>query len=289
MISAALALALAAAQPAHGAAEESFARRIFVLQADESCDLLTDDQRAALNATANQARGALERAGVQTGELEGRVRYAAKARACTDPFLETLAAEARNAYAGWAAMRAMDFPGQRRTWTVRRVLEPDAMPRWALWQTLDGGVRFGLGVTTDKPLAMLAIPAASAQGSLHSARLEMRDPDKMAQPFDPALGGLLRLHESANEMSGYTTPERLSKLIWASGEQPAEGEQAPAPGRGYDIIYFPASAFTAMSRLDPRETVRVRVRRDDGETLHYIEAGDIAAALAFLHARPAAS
>lgn len=289
MISAALAMALAAAQPEYSAAEESFARRIFVLQADENCGLLNRDERAALTASAGQARGALARAGLEPGILEGRVRHAAKARACTDPLLETLAAEARAAYAGWAAMRAMDFPGPRRVWTARRVLEPDDLPRWALWQTLDDGVRFGLGVTGGDSVAMLAVPASGGGADLEWARLEMRDPEKMAQPFDPALGGLLRLHESASEMSGYSTPARLSKLIWASGERPAVGEQAPMPGREYSIIYFPASAFAAMSRLDAPETVRVRVRREHGETLHYIEAGDIAAAMAFLNARAPAS
>lgn len=286
MISAAFMIALLAAQP-HSAAEESFARRIFVLQADESCHLLSADERAALTASARQARSALEGAGFQTGSLEGRVRHSAKARSCDDELLQALADEARNAYAGWAALRSMDFPGQNRAWTARRVLEPDAMPRWAVWQRLDDGARFGLGVAQDEAVAMLAVPASGKQmRTLQSARLEMRDPDKLAQPLSTNLNGLIHIQETLGELPPYRVPQGSMKTVWASGYGPAKGEQAPIPDREYEIIYFPVSALTALARLEPTETVRIRIQRASAQSLHYIEVGDIAAAMAFIEASP---
>ncbi|MBA4802461.1 MAG: hypothetical protein H2040_11410 [Euryhalocaulis sp.] len=285
MLSIVAALALSAPAITPGA-EESFARRAFLLEADSRCELLTSGERASLSAAARQARGALERAGLDADTLEFHVRNAAAARDCSDELVQDVAGEARNAYAAWAAMRAMDFPGVRRVWTTRRVLEPDSTPRWALWQRLENGERFGLTVTDSEQTAMLAIPAERAAAPIRSAKIELRDPDKLAAPLDAALGGLFMARADLEPMAQQAAPASLSRAIWASGVSKAKGETAPKPDADFQLIEFPASALAEIARLNASEAVRIRVIRADGETVRYVEAGDLAAAQAFLAAKP---
>lgn len=285
MLSVFAALTLSATAIVPGA-EESYARRAFLLEADQRCELLTSGERASLHAAARQARGALERAGLDADNLESKVRTAASSRACSDELVQAVAGEARNAYAGWAALRAMDFPGVARVWTTRRVMEPDAQPRWNLWQRLQNGERFGLAVTDTDRIAMLAIPAENAKSPIRSAQIELRDPDKLAGPLDASLGGLFTARANLDPLAAKAAPASLSRTIWASGMSEAKGELAPRPGDQYQILEFPASVLERIAALQAGETARIRIIRADGETVRYVEAGDLAAALAFLAAKP---
>jgi hypothetical protein len=59
-------------------------------------------------------------------------------------------------------------------------------------------------------------------------------------------------------------------------------------GRRVVMLTFPAGAFEGVVHLDPREAIEVRLGRSgtDQSVSVYFEVGDLAAAQAFLAARP---
>jgi len=264
-------------------ARESLARRAFLLEADAQCHLLTPQERAALTASARQARGALERAGEDAASLESRARETAARRTCADPLVVAVAEEAREAYEAWASLRAMDFPGVERVWTTRRVLQPDDTLRWSLWQRLDGGARFGLAARESGGVALLAVPAAGEARPIRAARIEFRDARRLPEPLGVSVKGLFSSRPD-DALSANAAPEGLCEFIWASHIGMAEGELAPRPGADFQVVEFPAAALDAIADLEAGEAARIRLVRDGADSLFYVEAGDLAAALAFLAA-----
>src|SRR5690242_16422604 len=123
--------ALAFAAPASADAPDaraSYVERRGVLELDAQCRLFNPNIRAALQATAMQARGALLRGGwsiAQVQNLEQTVVAAARARTCQDPRTLNAASTARTASAAWINASAQTFPGWTRAWYARRAPSPE--------------------------------------------------------------------------------------------------------------------------------------------------------------------
>jgi len=259
-------------------ADEVYAKRALVLKADAQCHWLSSQERRSLEASTRQVRMALSEAGYDVARLDDRIANTVALKNCDDPFLVALAGEARAAHEAWVKTRAMDFPGYERVWTVRRLLKPDAMDRWTLWQSLPGRARFGVTESAEGYKLTLAFPVATEAKPIRFARLEFRDADKLDRPLS------LAAPESEAALAGRAAPVQLSRFVWASERRLASGEESPVPDTDYVMVHFPADAMDALTSLTGRESVRIRLNHGDYETTHFVEVGALFAARAFLTA-----
>lgn len=256
--------------PAIASAQTPSAQALYVerrglLELDVQCRLLAPEMRAALEAGAGQARGALLRGGwtpARVGELEAAAVNAARARRCGDPRTSAAVESARAGFVSWTRAATMTFPGSERTWTARRI--PDAT-RWRLAQDIVSPVRATFGVREDdagRQHLTLVMPANGPAPA--SAQMLLRNPSRTS-------ANLLDLRG------------RTVRGLEAGAPAPATASRYFASARRIDgnvlTFEFPDAVFEAMCALDPRESVVILV----GERQRLlVEVGDIAAARAFL-------
>ena len=251
-----------------------FYERSFMVAADARCGLFRDSAALALAAAAHQARGAALRQGIDAPDLArtaARARVRARATPCASPDLAVAAGRVRHAFDGWMRTRRMSFPGAKAEWAVDRT--DYSRPAWRLVQhSRSGGapVAFGKagGPDGDQILAVVSFPGRSRP---YAARLVMRNPEASPRPW------------LAGQTPSTRLPPSARRVIWASGS----GEAAPtllgAGARHGDAWRFPAAAADALSQLDPREGFTLEfLFRDDTVARAHFEAGDLAAARAFL-------
>ena len=268
---AALAIAAPAAADAPDA-RASYVERRGVLELDAQCHLFTPSIRAALQATAAQARGALLRGGWSIGQvqnLEQAVVGAAHGRGCQDPRTTASAATARTASAAWINANAQTFPGWTRAWYARRAPSPEG---WRLSQAIDAPLpaTFGVRVNNGREQLTLTIATSRAMPAPSSVSLVMRDALR-SPPTDIAL------------------PQRIAFGLRAGAPSPALATEFPAltrpleRGRGgaLAVFVFPDAAFRTLLSLDPRESVEVHVQANTRQVL-LVDVGDVAVARAFL-------
>lgn len=273
-----LALALGTASAA--AATEPNARTAFVerrglLEADAQCRLFTPDIRSALGVGLAQARGSLLRAGWTSAhlrELETAAVTAARARACNDTRTRTAAEDARRAFASWINVGTMEFPGWDRAWRARRVLDDSG---WRLSQAIDAplAATFGVRQRGELQRLTLSIPLARNEAGPASAQLILRD---------AARAGVREI----------ALPQRISQGLAAGLPAPSAAMSIPsartferANGQRFVVFTFPDTAFRDLVRLDPRESVEIRLTAGRSSQRLFVEVGDIAAARAFLTIR----
>ena len=273
----ATALALIAlGRPAFGlattAASGQLYERALMSAAGARCGLFTPDIARALEAGREQARGAGLRAGdgaAAVAAVEKRALAKAMSVDCRAPGLRLAAERVRTAFADYARLSVMRFPGSRSAWRAER---PDSRltgPRWAIVQALPGSGGWLLfGVVGGRPVLLDARRDTAAAAT---SRLRLRDPARFAEPF----------------LSG-PPPPSISRVILASGRAAAVQALLPA-GATRGVLYtFSPEALAALSALDTRETAQVELVYP---TLHGervfsapIEVGDFDAAQAFLAA-----
>lgn len=259
MLSAAMAATPALAGPA-----EVYFERSLVAEAGGRCGLFDAATFRALRAGAAQARGSALTSGVPEAQVElQRSRASARAAqiACDDPELEMVAERVRHAFAGWAGMRSMEFPGERADWRVERVAYDSQT--WRVRQ--DGnGIIFGFaGAGTGHTLAL-----AVADPDIVSARLIVRDPERAGTAWLAQPG----THE---------TPPLFASRAFLSGRGHAVPETLSADGG--KLFRFSTAAADAIGALDPRERFAVELVRANGESRSVtLGVGDFAAARAFL-------
>jgi hypothetical protein len=268
-------LGAAAAQSSQGA----YVERRGLLEADAQCGLFDANVRAALQASAGQARGALLAHGwsiTQFDELERATVRAARARGCDDPRTVEAANSARAGFAAWARMARMDFPGWERSWSALRIPDSDG---WLLQQVIPGPRLVVFGVREHEGAQHLAVRLVLAPGEPEPASMQMlvRDPILARTSLIGVPG-----RTATGLEAGAPSPATARRFV-ASGRW-----LGPRRGGGREITFsFPPEAFEAMMWLDPREAAELRWGDGrDGRRL-LVEIGDVAAARAFLAAQGA--
>jgi len=271
------AAALCAAAPAAADppdAQSALVERLGLIEIDARCRLLAAGPRTALQAGANQARGALLRAGwtpSRLDQLEAAIVRAAAERACSDQRTQRAVADAREAYSHWAETNYMEFPGWNRDWVARRTTGPNG---WRLSQALDTpqGAVFGVrevGGAQRFSLITLGVGATSA-------RLVMRDASRSRVA---ALDLTTRI--AYGLQAGAPGPGTITRAFASTRVQ----ERRIGASGMQTVFTFPDTAFQALMGLDPRESVEIQLVAAGRTQTIYVEVGDIAAARAFLAAR----
>lgn len=265
------AAALIAPMTAFADPAQTYYERAFVVAAHARCDLFQPHIDRALTAATAQARGAALRSGAAAtdlGAVAARARARAGAVACNDPELATVRDRVDNAFAGWSRTARMTFPGEARPWLANRTDYSSAT--WRLMQVSGVGaspVTFGIA-GKDRSSELTAVVSWYGRPRPMSARIVLRDPTKVPRPW-LATGNLV--------------PESGRASYWAAGVSAAEATLLSEGKRAGDAWVFPASAASALERLDPRESFAIEFHFRDGTVATVpFEAGDFAAGRAFL-------
>ena len=267
-----LAALMLAALPMNAWADISrtYYERSFVLAAHQRCGLFTAQVRSALTAAQRQARGAALRGGMAETELgatASRAQGRAATVACDNPDLLVVKRRVEAAFAGWARMPRMTFPGMRADWVANRVVYRS--PNWRLVQaTMTGAspVTFGYASSLQGE-SLSAVVSFYGKPRPYAVRVVMRDPAKSPRPW----------------LSANMPPEALQQVIWSSGMAQADAGLLSAGRTEGQVWRFPAGVATALDRLDPREPFAVEfVFSDDSVARAVFEVGDFAAGQAFL-------
>lgn len=250
--------------------------RSFVLAADARCDLFRPDVAAALSAATQQARSAALRAGTSEADVRAaadRALSRARSVSCADPQLATVRQRVEHAFAGWARMPRMEFPGVRASWIANRA--PAAGPNWTLTQTsVTGASPVTLGYTAGEVGNRLtAVVSFVGRPRPYAARIVMRDPNRSPRAW---LGGTSDL-----------PPASVRHGFWAVSFGNANPALLVDGSRAGEAWRFPTEAALALELLDPREAFAVEfLFRDDSVARATFEAGDFAAGRAFLSLGP---
>lgn len=253
-----------------------FYERSFVLAADARCDLFQPDVAAALTAATRQAHSAALRAGTSEGDLKATAdRAIARAArvSCRDPQLATVRQRVEHAFAGWARLPRMEFPGLRAAWVANRL--PGTGASWSLTQaTTTGASPVTLGYTAGEVSDRLTVVVSFVgRPRPYAARLVLRDPGRAPRAW---LGGATAL-----------PPEAVRRGYWAvsfAGADPALLADGRTAGEAWR---FPDEAAQALEQLDPRESFAIEfLFRDDSIASATFEAGDFAAGRAFVSMGP---
>src|SRR5580704_8794450 len=134
---AAAALCILAVGPALAAtpAANLFYQRAVMTAADGACRLFEPDIATALAASKAQARGAALRSGADPAALAAAEAQAAAAGAadCRSADMAAAAQQVRSAFASYAHLDRMDFPGEFAAWIAERPAS-EAKARWHVSQ-----------------------------------------------------------------------------------------------------------------------------------------------------------
>lgn len=250
--------------------------RSFVLAADARCDLFQPDVAAALSAATRQARSAALRAGTSEVELRAaadRALSRAGRVACGDPELTTVRQRVEHAFAGWARLTRMEFPGVRASWIANRV--PATGASWTLTQaSVTGASPVTLGYTAGEVSDRLtAVVSFVGRPRPYAARIVLRDPRRAPRAW---LGGTSDL-----------PPTSVRRGFWAVSFGNAEPGLLVTGKQAGEAWRFPTDAALALEQLDPREAFAIEfLFRDDSVARAVFEAGDFAAGRAFLSLGP---
>jgi hypothetical protein len=268
---------------AHAQGLDLFYERTVMSAADQRCRLFSPEVAAALAAGAAQARGAALRAGADSANIRN-VEATARARAsqvdCRAPDLATAAARVRSAFAGYAHVSRLSYPGDIAGWRADRMVSRST--RWQLAQDAHFGadaVTFGIAGRRT-PGALLAVVRFADGATPYAARLVLRDADRSAGPY------LARWTTGAT--ANLPLDRRLpnpaaTKAYAAEARSPAGFDLLPKGAKAGWAFRFPVAAQHELAALDPREAVAIEFLFPGDVTRRaYVEVGDFAAGRAFL-------
>ena len=258
------------------AAGDVYYERAFVRAAQDKCRLFEPRLTQALEAATLQARGAALRAGRPATELAataGRAKARAAATPCNDAELDRVKTRVRHAFAGWSRAARISFPGDRAAWSADRF--ESARDGWRLFQDGATGaspVRFGLTGRTPQDARPAAVVSFVGKPRPYAARIVMRDASRSPRPWLGTDG---------------LPPEAARRAVFAAGSDIAPRDLLASGARAGEVWRFPDSAAEALAALDPREPFLIEfLFRDDSVATARFEAGDFAAARAFLAMGP---
>ncbi len=282
---------VATSRPAHaaGGALDLLYERTVMSAADQRCALFTPQIKAALDASRLQARGAALRAGASKdtlAETEGRALRKGRAADCRSPDIATAAGRVRSAFAGYAKLARMDYPGEVAGWSADRSVSKMG-ERWKLSQVSNFGwdrLRFGLASQYGPP-RLTAVAVFADNATPYSARLVVRDVTRTSGPYldsrSRGKGGRLTL-------VARTSPRSASRVFTAEARGAAGPTLLPEGARSGWAFRFSPAAQAALAGLDPREAVIVEFvfAGPNGDRVRqaHVEVGDFAAGRAFLAA-----
>lgn len=275
MLTVAVAMLIAGEAGAH--ASGVYFERAFVLAADQKCGLFEPGLTAALDAATLQARGAALRAGGSGPDLSAaatRAKAQAEATACDNADLMRVKTRVRSAFAGWSRAGLMAFPGaEAAPWRADRFGGRET--GWRLAQDSATGaspVRFGLAGVGPLATEATAVVSFVGQPRPYAARLVMRDTARAPRPWLAGDG---------------LPPQATRRAIFAARSDTAPRSLLATGARRGEAWVFPAEASEALAGLDPRESFLIEfLFRDDSVATARFEAGDFAAARAFLAMGP---
>lgn len=258
------------------AAGDVYYERAFVRAAQDKCRLFEPRLTQALEAATLQARGAALRAGRPATELAataGRARARAEATPCNDVELNQVKTRVRHAFAGWSRAARINFPGDKAVWSADRF--ESARDGWRLFQdgaTGTSPVRFGLTGKAPQDARPAAVVSFVGKPRPYAARIVMRDAARSPRPWLAGDG---------------LPPEAARRAVFAAGSDLAPRDLLASGARAGEVWRFPDSAVEALAALDPREPFLIEfLFRDDSVATARFEAGDFAAARAFLAMGP---
>ncbi|MGE7197147.1 hypothetical protein [Brevundimonas naejangsanensis] len=273
-LAAIVALALAAGTAT--AAGDVYYERAFVRAAQDKCRLFEPRLTQALEAATLQARGAALRAGRPASELAAtaeRAKARAEATPCNDAELNQVKTRVRHAFAGWSRAARINFPGDKAIWSADRF--ESAHDGWRLFQDGATGaspVRFGLTGKAPQEAHPAAVVSFVGKPRPYAARIVMRDAARSPRPWLGADG---------------LPPDAARRAVFAAGSDLAPRDLLASGARAGEVWRFPDSAVEALATLDPREPFLIEfLFRDDSVATARFEAGDFAAARAFLAMGP---
>jgi hypothetical protein len=282
-----LGVALAASSGlAHAQGLDLVYERTVMTAADGRCGLFAPEISAALGAAQAQAHGAALRGGAALETVqstEARARSRAASLNCTAPDLAVAAVRVRSAFAGYARIQRMNFPGEIAGWRADRT-GPRAV-RWRLSQDARFGAdRMTFGLAGRGEGATLIALARFADGQApYAARLLMRDDARSEGPY------LYRISSTPQRLplERRLPPRSALRIYVAEARSTAGQDLLPKDARSGWAFRFPAQAVSDLAELDPREAVAVEfLFPGDVVRRAYVEIGDFAAGKAFLNVSP---
>jgi hypothetical protein len=278
-----LAPSLAVAAPA----STLFYERTVMLAADARCGLFDPAIASALAAAQAQARGAALRSGLDRRALDGieaEARTRAGAADCRSADIATAAGRVRQAFAGYAQLTRMTYPGDAAEWRADRTAA-GGVARWGLTQDVKFGwdrMVFGIAGRDERRLLMSVVNFADGR-TPYAARLVLRDTTRASQPYIDARNADAR---GRVPLADRMPPRTVTLSYAAEARSPAAADLRPSDMETALAFRFPAAAANALASLDPREAVAVEFvfagRNGDEVRTAYVEVGDFAAARAFL-------
>lgn len=256
--------------------------RTAMTAADERCGLFSPEISAALAAAQAQARGAALRGGADPKALhmlERRAQNLGWSSNCRSPELAASAHRVRSAFAGFARMQRIEYPGEVAGWRADRT-GPGAI-RWRLsQQTRFGADQMTFGLAGRDMLGVVIAVAEFADGEApYGARLVMRDQARSAGPYLDRQGG----SGQGLPLERRLPPRGALRSFTAEARSEAGADLLPKYGRTGWAFRFPPRAARELAALDPREAVAVEFLFAGDEVRRaYVEVGDFAAGKAFL-------
>jgi len=250
--------------------------------ANERCGLFSPEISAALAAAQAQSRGAALRAGADPKALDALERRAQNlgwSSNCRSPELAASAGRVRSAFAGYARMQRIDYPGEIAGWRADRT--GLGAIRWRLaQQSRFGDDQMTFGLAGRDALGVVIAVAEFADGETpYGARLLLRDQARSSRPYLDQLSGSGQGLPLARRLP----PRSALRSVAAEARSKAGADLLPKYGRAGWAFRFPAKAAHELARLDPREAVAIEfLFGDDRVRRAYVEVGDFAAGKAFL-------
>lgn len=282
-------LGLAAPALAEATAVQAYYERAVMTAADQRCRLFSPELASALQAAKAQARGAALRSGYsgqQLAEVAERAHAKVAAAPCNSRDITLAASRVRTAFAGYARLVRMNYPGDVADWIADRSTSRRT-PIWKLSQSdaFDGGkLVFGLA-GEDGPSTLVAVAVLPGGPQPYAARLVMRD----ASPAPVAFINSLQSAAARPPLWARMPPRSATRGIMAEARSAADQTLLPPTASRGVAFRFPKSAVQSLGALDPREAVAIdflfpsRAGPDQVRTA-YVEVGDFAAGEAFLTA-----
>ena len=268
---------------ANAAPADLFYERTVMTAAQERCDLFAPDVAAALASAAAQARGAALRAGTPDAtlrQIERNAQAKAGAVACASPDLSVAAGRVKTAFAGFARMERLTYPGDVADWRADRGAGRTA--RWKLSQDVAFGrdrMAFGLA-GVGNPGVLVAVARFADGAEPYAARLILRDDSRSSGPY---LNRWTTGSTADLPLTKRLPPSGALKTFAAAARSPATPDLLPKDAGPGWTFRFPDEAAKQVAGLDPREAIAVEFLFPGDVTRRaYVEVGDFAAGRAFL-------